>query len=365
MKKIISVLSSRNWGIIRYNSVWQNLAALFYIALAAGEYNLVFIGQVFLFLTFSTIMTGFGYLVNDLSDKELDRQQGKPNAFQNMSSTTAVFFILLTLLVGMIVAIPFLSLPWFAVLWLFWVLLAVFYSLPPMRLKERGLLGLTVTIAAQQTLPVAILFATFGELLSWGALVFILFATLRGISSDISHQMRDSARDAEVGTQTFAVQAGNKAVQRVYTISLELERLALGAVILLLLLELPAVQAPLWEVGIAIAWPIALFYLPLLLLTIGSSFKAFRRGKLEREDPYDEARQAAVRDAVHVIHHPLPSVILPLYLAVWLALFYWPNVIFILVLFLLYGLYSPKRWAAAWPIRPLLSYLRRAEIKPN
>jgi 4-hydroxybenzoate polyprenyltransferase len=365
MKKILAIVSSRNWGIIRYNSIWQNLAALFYIALSGAHYNLVFIGQVFLFILFSTVMTAFGYLVNDFSDKELDKQQGKSNAFQNTGAKTAVFIIFMSLLVGLVVAVPFLSRPWFAVLWFVWILMAVFYSLPPTRLKERGLMGLTVTIAAQQTLPVAIMFATFGELFSWGALVFILFATVRGVSSDVSHQMRDSASDAEVGAKTFAVLAGRRVIRRVYTVSLELERLLLGAVILLLLVDRPALQAPILDRQVALAWPLALFYLPLLLLTIGSSIRALLRGKLEQQDPYDEARQAVVRDAVHVIHHPLPSVIIPLYLGLWLALFYWPNVIFILVLFVLYGLYSPKRWAAAWPIRPLLSFFRQADIKQN
>jgi 4-hydroxybenzoate polyprenyltransferase len=365
MNKTLSIISSRNWGIIRYNSIWQNLAALFYIALAGAEYNLVFIGYVFLFLLFSTVMTAFGYLVNDLSDKELDKQQGKPNAFQNISVKTAAMYILLTLGVGLAAAIPFLTRPWFAALWLIWILLAIFYSLPPMRLKERGLIGLIVTIAAQQTLPVAILFATFGELFSWGALIFILFATIRGGSSDVSHQMRDLASDAKVGAKTFAVVAGSKTVHRIYATSLELERLLLGAVILLLFVDLPAIQSPLVSFEIAVAWPVLLFYLPLMVITAGSSIRAFRKGRLEQVDPYDEGRQAVVRDAIHVIHHPLPSVIMPLYLALWLVYFYWPNIIFVLALFLLYGLYSPKRWAAAWPIRPLLSYFRQAEMKQN
>jgi 4-hydroxybenzoate polyprenyltransferase len=365
MNKIFSILSSRKWGIIRYNSIWQNLAAIFYIALSGEEYNLVFIGHVFLFLLFSTVMTAFGYLVNDLADKELDKRQGKDNAFQNVSVKTAGLYLLLTLFVGVAFAVPFLTRPWFAVIWIIWILLAVFYSLPPLRLKERGLIGLIVTVAAQQTLPVAILFASFGNLFSLSALVFILFATVRGGSSDVSHQMRDSARDAKANTKTFAVTAGNHVVRRIYAHSLELERLLLGGVILLLLVDLPAIHSTALDGEIAIAWPLALFYLPLLFITLSSSIRAFNEERLEQHDPYDEARQAVIRDAVHVIHHPLPTVIVPLYLALWLALFYWPNIIFVLALILLYGLYSPKRWAAAWPIRSLLSYIKQADIKQN
>ena len=128
----------------------------------------------------------------------------------------------------------------------------------------------------------------------------------------------------------------------------------------LLLLALPPVTLPLVRWRVALAWPLVLLYTPLCVLTTGRSWRALRQGQLTSEDPYDEARQARVRDVLHVIHHPLPSVLTPLYLAGWMTIFYWPNAVFVLVLGLLYGLYSPQRWAAAWPFRPLLAWLRIA-----
>lgn len=355
MKKLIALFSQRNWGILRYNSIWQNIAGLFYVALSERLFNLAFIGQVGLFVLFSTIMTGHGYLVNDLADIELDRRHGKPNAFQSTRRGKAALMVLAVLAVGSLFGLPFLSRPWFAPLWLSWALAATFYSLPPLRLKERGALGLAATVAAQQTLPTALLFAAFGQPVSWGALVFVGFATARGLSSDVGHQMRDWAHDAATGTGTFAVRHGYRIVQAVYAASLEIERLALGAVMALLLLKLPPATLPLVGWRVAPAWPLVLLYLPLYALTIGHSWRALRQGHLATSDPYDEARQARVRDALHVIHHPLPSVLTPLYLAGWMTLLYWPNAIFVLILGLLYGLYSPRRWATTWPIRPLLA----------
>ena len=170
--------------------------------------------------------------------------------------------------------------------------------------------------------------------------------------------MRDWSCDASTGTSTFAVQYGVEIVQAVYAISLEVERLALGAVLGLMLLSLPPVTLPLVGWRVALAWPLALLYLPLCVMTIGRSLRGWRQGRLSLDDPYDEQRQAHVRDALHVIHHSLPSVLTPLYLAVWMTLYHWSNVVFILILGWLYGLYSPQRWAATWPLRPLLVWLR-------
>lgn len=358
MKKLLAILSWRNWGIVRYNSVWQNVAGLFYIALNGRLFSLDFIGRVGLFVLFSTLMTGYGYLINDLADVGLDQRHGKINVFHGLRRGPATAAVLVVLAVGALFGLPFLRRPWFVPLWLLWILATTCYSLPPLRLKERGLIGLGTTIAAQQTLPTALLFAAFGQPISWGAAAFLLFATARGVSSDVGHQMRDWSHDASTATATFAVRRGYRAVQTVYALSLEIERLALSGVIALLLLDVPPVVLPLVNWRVALAWPLAWLYLPLYLLTAGRSWRALRQGHLAAQDPYDEARQARVRDALHVIHHPLPSVLMPLYLAAWLAVFYWPHVVFVLVLGLLYGLYSPQRWAATWPLRPLLTWLR-------
>jgi 4-hydroxybenzoate polyprenyltransferase len=219
--------------------------------------------------------------------------------------------------------------------------MATAYSLRPLRLKERGLAGLIATIAAQQTLPTTLLFAAFGGLASWGALVFILFSTARGISSDVGHQMRDWARDANTGTGTFAVRHGYSAIQRVYTVSLEAERLALGGVVLLLLWGLPLAMGP-----VSLALPLALLYVPLYTATAGRSWRALRQNRLEADDPYDEARQSRRYDSLQIIHHTLPSVLMPTYLAVWLTVEYWPNVIFVFVLGLLYGPFFVRRWTS-------------------
>jgi len=355
MRKLLTFLAWRSWGLVRYNSVWQNVAALFYVGLARQWFGLDYIRDVALFLIFSLTGTAYGYLVNDLADVELDRRAGKHNVFHGMSRSRASLVVAAVFTVMVTCGLPFVRRPYFLPLWVAWALAATFYSLPPVRLKERGSLGLAATIVAQQPIPAAMAFAALGYLRTWGALAFIAYITLRGICSDVGHQMRDRALDEAAGATTFAVRHGHRVIARIYGLSLELETLLLGAILAVLMLDVSPVRLMDWSV--ALAWPLLIVYLALLPFTLGRAWARLERG--EWVDPYDESPAGPPRDLLHLIHHPFPTVLLPLYLAVWLTVYYWPNTVFVVGLGLLYGLHDPNRWAGTWPVRLALGYWRR------
>ena len=355
VKKLLTFLAWRSWGLIRYNSIWQNVAALFYVGLARQWFGLDYIRDVALFLIFSLTGTAYGYLVNDLADVELDRRAGKHNVFHGMSRSRASLVVAAVFTVMVTCGLPFVRRPYFLPLWIVWALAATFYSLPPVRLKERGSLGLAATIVAQQPIPVAMAFAALGHLCTWGALAFIAYITLRGICSDVAHQMRDRERDEVAGATTFAVRHGHRVIARIYAFSLELETLLLGAVLAVLMLDVPPLRLLGWSV--APAWPLLIVYLVLLPLTVGRAWVRLARG--EWVDPYDESPEGPPRDLLHLIHLSFPTVLLPLYLAICLTMHYWPNTIFITGMILLYGLYGLDRWTRTWPVRFVLSNLHR------
>lgn len=357
MSRLIKLLSWRSWGLIRYNSIMQNIALFFYIALARRWFAPSFLRDVGLFLVLSLVGTAYGYLVNDWADVELNWRAGKRNVFSGMGRVKAALVVMAVLVLVVVLGMPFVRRPGFLPLWVAWALAATFYSLPPVRLKERGALGLTATIIAQQPIPAAMAFAALGHLHTWGALAFIAYITLRGICSDVGHQMRDRARDEATGATTFAVRRGHATIARIYGLSLELETLLLGIVLVVLMVDVPPVHLGGWSV--APAWPLLMAYLALLPFSLGRAWLRLERG--EWVDPYDESPRGPPRDLLHLIHHPFPTVVLPLYLAIWLTIYYWPNLIFILGLVLLYRLYDPGRWAGAWPVRALLARLGQRE----
>ena len=354
---VLRFLSWRHWGLLRYNSIFQNIGLFFYIALQRRWFAWSFLRDVGLFLLLSLAGTAYGYLVNDWADLDLDRRAGKRNVFLKVGRGKGLVVVGVALALVLALAAVFWDRYGFLPLFGVWWFLATFYSVPPVRLKERGLLGLAATILAQQPLPAAMAFAALGDLVSWGAALFLAYITLRGICSDVGHQMRDRERDAQAGARTFAVRHGHRVIARIYGVSLEVETLLLGAVLVLLVLDLPTVEVA--GRSLPPALPLLAAYLALLPFVVGRALIRLERG--EWVDPYDESPEGPPRDLLHLIHQPFPTVVLPLYLAIWLACSYWPNILFVLGLAGLYGLYDPRRWAGSWPVRMLSALLRRGK----
>ena len=67
----------------------------------------------------------------------------------------------------------------------------------------------------------------------------VCHATLRGLSSDLGHQMRDYVHDARTRTATFAVRRGLEPSRRLYALALEMERLAIGVLLGWLVWKIP------------------------------------------------------------------------------------------------------------------------------
>jgi len=344
MRRLARILSRREWGIIRYNAVFQDFAALLYILITFQQYRLTFIGEALVFLLFSTAMTGYGYFVNDLADQVVDHQQGKPNAFHGMARGAAWAITGGFLLAGLLCALPFLARPGFAAALAGWVFCSSAYSLPPLRWKERGALGLAVTVAAQQVLPMLLLFLGLAPVLDWGAGLFLIYAGLRGLSSDLGHQLRDAAGDARTGTQTFAVRAGKRRAEMVYALSLELERMATAVLLVWMTYRIPSIQSSVVAIPFSPIWPLLIGYLFLALPCVGQSWRAYRRGELLNLDPYNEALQTAARDRLHLAHHSFPAVILPLGLCAAAGVYYIPSLVFGLLIGWIFRLYRPEMW---------------------
>lgn len=342
IRKLVHLLAWRNWGVIRYNSIFQNAMALFYLALVYRQFSWAFLGKMGVFGLLSLIGTAYGYLVNDLADRELDREHGKSNVFARVRPAVAMMVVGLTS--GLCVAVSsfFWTRPGFLPTFVAWLSLATFYSLPPLRLKVRGEIGLAATILAQQTVPGLLLVAVFGRLWSWEALAFALYITCRGTTSDVSHQMRDWANDVRTGTQTVAVRRGYKWMTTLYAWALEAEKLMLGVAMVFLVMRIPTVTLPLLGCPFPPVLPLLLFYLLLYVLTAGRAWGQIHQGALI--DPHDPERQATTRDAYQIIHHSLPSVGVPLYLCLWMTVYYWPNAIFLIALGFLFKLWSPNFW---------------------
>ncbi len=303
-------LGWRNWAVFTYNSIFENSFVIFYIALRTQNYSTEFVIDILYFILFSIFSTSYGYLVNDFADIDLDRRHGKKNTFSEDSKLLAGIVVLISLILSAIAAIPFIHNQYFLILWLLWFLISTFYSLPPLRLKERGKTGLIFVVFAQRLLPILLVFAVFEFNFPFEIILLSLYVLLRGLSSDINHQIEDLESDRKTATKTFAVEAGNQTVRRIFRLNLEMEKILLIAVLMLFVVQLRHL-------------PLILYIFLLFLALI--YFVAYVYGmRLVLSEKSTVDVNPFVRDKKTIfqfMHHAYPSVVLPLGLNVFLIYF--------------------------------------------
>ena len=238
MNSISKYLGWRNWAVLNYNAVFENLFVVFYIALIDARYDSQFIVDTLILIVFSIFATTYGYLINDYSDIELDRLHGKANTFKDDSRFKALAILLLIIVLSIISCYPFLGNTYFIVWAVSWFVIATFYSLKPIRLKERGTVGIVFVVMAQRVLPALIIFSVFHFDHWLDISLLLLYILFRGFSSDVNHQLSDYYKDQATGTSTFAVSKGYQRVSRIFYFSLNAERILLALILIRLTLIL-------------------------------------------------------------------------------------------------------------------------------
>ncbi len=177
-----------------------------------------------LLLALFALVPGAAYVsvINDLTDRKDDLASGKQNRLVGRSRTFIALTLACCVLPGALVAIY-----WRHDLLLLTIYLAnwtVFslYSLPPVRLKKRGLLGVLADASGAHLLPtllvvslvyrwreVSIDFLWFAAVAVWS-----LSYGLRGI---LWHQLSDAENDQKAGVHTFVLRHGRSNLHRLGT----------------------------------------------------------------------------------------------------------------------------------------------------
>lgn len=183
-------------------------------------------------------IAGFGYWANDFSDREEDKKAGKPNALEGMPLWQAF-----ALLGGLLVAA---ILPWIMYFPITPITLSLLgaefglfllYSLPPFRLKERGILGAIADAGYAHTLPALLAAVTFYTLAPrhWqGIGIFLvsigLFQCFLGLRNILLHQIGDHDNDLSSGARTWVIGMGvERAWMLVKWVFVPMECLSFGA----------------------------------------------------------------------------------------------------------------------------------------
>ncbi len=193
--------------IIRYWQ-WQDkiqaltIAALMFLLLTD---NLQLqIRNTFIFILYLYFPFSYGYLLNSLADKSIDEQVGKDFLGKNNRS---IILSLLFVSGALTLLFPILfqnrSIMVFTMVMF---LITSFYSLGPVRLKERGGFGLIIASFTQRSPFLFFLFLFPVHV----RLVLYLFGWLLclGFITETTHQLGDYYNDLKTGTGTYASKQG-------------------------------------------------------------------------------------------------------------------------------------------------------------
>lgn len=180
----------------------------FYDTNSGAPFNLLLGAGILMWWIFS--VAAFGYLINNLFDIEQDKLAGKPNFTADLSSPLRIFLITLLAVAALGTWIFFYPSPSLFLLTLLHLCLFGIYSIPPVRLKERGYMGIVTDAIYAYVLPVLVSLS-FSEIfnckreISLNLLVItaLIWSLTAGIRSILLHHFKD--RKADKRSQTFNV----------------------------------------------------------------------------------------------------------------------------------------------------------------
>lgn len=160
-------------------------------------------------ILFCAAFLAFGYSVNDYADRDADRRAGKANALHGRKAGWALAWLLALSALSLASLAPWLADRRLALIVASSYAFSLAYSLPPMRLKERGLAGLAACALAQRSLPLLVGAALFGRFDRNLWLLAALF-TLVGLRWILLHQVLDARHDEQAEVRTFVLMTGTE-----------------------------------------------------------------------------------------------------------------------------------------------------------
>lgn len=184
------------------------------------------------FLFSISCVAAYGHVVNDLFDLKADRLAGKPNAMARFRRSQVCVIAGALFLAGFVpVFVAGYSRAAQILLFLNY-LWPTLYSIPGIRLKERGLWGVACDAAGSHMTPTAFALAVFSGpsmvldgLQNPFPVLAMLWATSLGIKGILHHQAADRDNDMASGTVTFATVSPQQRIERLlpwYNLCIEL-----------------------------------------------------------------------------------------------------------------------------------------------
>jgi 4-hydroxybenzoate polyprenyltransferase len=189
----------------------------------------------------------YGHLINDYFDQQADKKANKSRLLSKYTKKQSFTLLILFVISGFLPAV-FIEYDPLAITLLFLnYLAATFYSAPPVRFKERGVLGIVFASVAQRAIPTLFVNAGFAGSIAtehqreiYLVLTEMAWAFMVGVRWIVIHQLRDEKNDILSDVKTFVTShKSSTATSLLKHIILPLELLALFVLLLMLITSAP------------------------------------------------------------------------------------------------------------------------------
>lgn len=169
------------------------------------------------FLSWAIGFAAYAHVINDWTDIGEDRRAGKKNRMAPFSRQKRAAILGITIVVSLA---PWALVPLDARAWIllaFDYFIPIVYSVPPLRVKERGVLSVLADAGVAHVMPTLLVFAIFASGRNWetvtlgAAGIWALFAGSRNF---LLGQMWDVENDTRAGVNTFTRAVGVERVRQ-------------------------------------------------------------------------------------------------------------------------------------------------------
>jgi len=155
----------------------------------------------------------YTFIVNDFFDMPVDKKAGKWRAVHELPTSFVIGLMVTQVAAGFSALLFLRNVALFSVFTVAWFM-STFYSAPPIRFKEKGILGALADMIVEKTLPIFVIFVFF-NCFSYDALVFIALFSVIQLKLIIDHQIFDYDSDVASGARTLVVKIGREKADRI------------------------------------------------------------------------------------------------------------------------------------------------------
>ncbi|PSL44680.1 UbiA prenyltransferase family protein [Chitinophaga niastensis] len=234
MRKILAVVRANDWWEYKL----PPMLAIAYMIIQNSQYTFFNLLPLMMISLGAIILCAiYVSLLNDATDVAEDAKAGKKNGMAAYSTGHQIILVLLPLVGGLCIIAGFLD--FFSYANLFYLAAYIsftLYSLPPFRLKKRGIAGIAADALGSQVFPTFFLAICFYQWTNQEirVLPFVFLGTwlfcfgLRGI---LWHQLADKENDKISGLVTLVQKMSEVQLSRLSTVIIIVEMIAFAAYI--------------------------------------------------------------------------------------------------------------------------------------